>query len=582
MRARSSAASPTTRATAGDRARARDPGARFAVVRSVIGRRTGIEILPATLGASALVRDYLRGNAALAPFYAGFPFDPGAFRRKAEAVHTRLPAPDRERLAPALQPTSPGAAAKISRVLSGDGLAVTTGQQTGLFGGPLYTLYKILSAVRLASELERVLEQPVAPVFWIAADDHDFAEVDHTLIVGADGGSVRIALEQPGDVAPVPMSARRLGAGIESAVETLVAQLPDSAFAGPLVDLIRRAYQPQATMAAAFQALYAGLLAELDVVILDASHPALKQAAVPLLLRELEQASPHAALLGRQSARLEAAGYHAQVAIAADASNLFVHDESGRERLVRDGEEWVLRRTKRSFPEAELRARIARDPASISPGVLLRPVVESALLPTVAYVGGPGEVAYFGQIGCLFRAHGVEPPLVVPRASLTLVEPGIRKLLDRFGMEVTDFERPFHALVTERIRASLPRDVTAPLAELAASIEAGYDRLMVGARAIDPTLEGWMRRTRNQALAQVDDAGRKITSHKKKRSEIEIAQLGRAAASLAPAGVAQDRALNAIPFLAKYGSGLLRDLLDAIEMPVDRPRADWPGVVCGD
>jgi bacillithiol biosynthesis cysteine-adding enzyme BshC len=555
---------------------------RATAARAVIGRRTGLEIRLASLGSTALVRDYLRGDPALAPFYAGFPFDPEAYRRKASAVHARLPAPDRARLAPALEPTSPAAAARMSRVLEGQGLAVTTGQQTGLFGGPLYPLYKVLSAVRLASELEELLGQPVVPVFWVAADDHDWAEVNHAIVASRDGRALRIEVAQAVGAAPVPMSARRPGAAIEPAVEQLLAQLPDSAWAGALSDLVRRAYQPQSTMAEAFRTLFAGLLADLDVVILDPAHPALKRAAAPLLLREIERALSHASILGRQSARLEAAGYHVQVPIAADASNVFVHDEHGRERLVRDGDRWVLRRTKRSFTAAELAAWVERDPSAFSPGVLLRPVVESAVLPTVAYVGGPGELAYFGQIGCLFRAHGVEPPLVVPRASLTLVEPGIRRLLDRFGMEPADFQRPFHELVTERVRASLPREVTAPLAELAATIEAGYDRLMVGARAIDPTLEGWVRRHRNQALAQVESASRKITSHRKKRSGIETAQLGRAAASLAPAGAAQDRALNALPFLARYGPGLVADLRDAIEMPVDRPRPDWMGVVCSE
>lgn len=548
----------------------------------MIGARTGLEIRPASLGSSALVRDYVRGSAGLAPFYAGSPFDPDAFRRKGEAVARRLSAADRSRLAPALQPTSTAAAARLARVLAGDGFAVTTGQQTGLFGGPLYTLYKVLSAVRLAGALESVLDRPVVPIFWIASDDHDWAEVDHTVVTGLAGEVIRIQVEQPSDRPPVPMSIRRLGPGIGPAVEALVGALPATEFAGPLVDLVRAAYTPEATMAGAFHALYAELLAELDVVIVDPGHPAFKAAAAPWLIAELERTERHAALLGRQSARLEQAGYHAQVAVAPDASNVFFHDEQGRERLVRDGDVWSLRRTRRSFTDGELLDRVEREPGAFTPNVLFRPVVESALLPTVSYVGGPGEVAYFGQIGCLFEAHGIEPPVVTPRASLTLVEARVSRLLDRFEMTPADFQRPFHELVTERIRASLPGAVRDPIGSLRSSIEAGYDQLGEGARSIDPTLAGWVRRIRNEALAQVTRAERKITSHQKKRSETEIGQLGRLAASLAPAGVAQDRALCAIPFLARYGPGLVHDVLDAIEVRVDQPRPGWTGVVCHD
>jgi len=553
---------------------ARGPG------RALIGRRTGVDIRPAALGSSALVRDYLGGAASLAPFYAGSPFDPEAYWRKAAAVHARLPAERRRLLRPALHPTTSAAAERLERVLAGEGLAVTTGQQTGLFGGPLYTLYKVLTAVRLADELERVLEQPVVPLFWIASDDHDWAEVDHTLVVDAQNDVLRIRVEQEDAVPPVPMSTRLLGPAVGPAVDALAACLPDSAFAAPLLDAVRDAYRPDVTMAAAFQALFAHLLRAVDVVLVDPSDGSLKNASAELVLREIEASDSHAALLAGQTERLERAGYHAQVSIAADATNVFVHDAAGRDRLVRQGDGWALRRSRRRLTPSELEAWIGREPAAFSPNVLFRPVVESALLPTVAYVGGPGEVAYFGQIGCLFRAHGIEPPLVVPRASLLIIESKVRRLLDRFGMEPAEFQRPFHELLTERMRASLPATVTDPIAELRRTLEAGYDRLTEGAASIDPTLEGWMRAIRNRALSQVTDAEKKVTRHMKKRSEIEVRQLGRAAANLAPGGTPQDRALNALPYLARYGPGLIHDLLDAIDVKPDRSVPGWTGVAC--
>ncbi len=547
-----------------------------------VGEETGLELVVRDLSGTGLVRDYLAGAPQLARFYAGFPFDPGAWQRKAAAVHARLDGAKRSRIADAYLPCTERARARLSRVLAGDGLAVTTGQQTGLFGGPLYTIYKILRAVRAAETLEALLEQPVVAVFWLAGDDHDWAEVNHAAVV--DGGSElkRIALGDDADAPPVPMSARVLGPDIETAVEALVATLPPTEFAAPLIERVRSAYRPGVTMASAFRELLLGVLREVDVVLLDPAHPAVKRAASPLVLRELEQASTHGAQLAAQSERLVAAGYHAQVTIAPEAANVFLYDDQGRDRLTREEGGWMLRRTKRLLSEEEVQSLVASDPSRFSPNVLLRPVVESALIPTVAYVGGPAEVSYFAQIGCLFEAHGVEPPLVLPRLSLTIVEGRVRKVLDKFGLEPADLTRPFHEVATGVVHGELPDTVTEPLRRLREAAQAEYETLAEGAATIDPTLRNWVIGGRNTLLGQLDGAEKKMTSHLKKKSEVELEQLRKAAVNVFPGGEPQDRVLNILPYLARYGPGLLRDLAAAVGVQLDRAVPGWTGVVCDD
>ena len=546
------------------------------------GVETGIELRIGSLTGSDLVRDYHAGADALAPFFAGFPFDPDAYRRKAAAVHARLAPADRARVAAALRPTNAAVGVKLERVLAGDGFAVTTGQQAGLFGGPLYTLYKILSAVRLAHAVEAILGVPVVPLFWIAADDHDFAEVDHAFVIDGSNALRRVTLEAPPDAPPVPMSERVSGDAITAALDAFVANLPQSEFAAPLAELLRSTWTPAATMAGAFGDMLAGLLADIDVVLIDASHADLKSAAAPLLLRELEHAASHTAKLRERTDALIARGYHEQVTIATEAANVFYHDVSGRDRLTREDGGWMLRRSKRSISDAELHALVRREPERFSPNVLLRPVVESALVPTLAYVGGPAEISYFAQIGCLFELHGIEPPLVAPRASVTIVEPRVRRVLDKFGLEPSDLMRPFHEVSTQVIHDELPHEVLDPIARLRSAITEHYDRLIEGAATVDPTLRGWVTSVRNQSLGQVDSAEKKITSHLKKRSEIELDQLRKAALSLYPDGAPQERVLNALPLIARYGPGLLRDLLAAASPRLDRPRPAWRGVVCDD
>jgi bacillithiol biosynthesis cysteine-adding enzyme BshC len=548
---------------------------------SVIGPQTGLELHIGRPGGSNLIRDLVAGAPALAPFYAGHFRDPDAFRRKADAVHARLRPDLRARLSDAFVATTGLAEAKLHEVLAGRGLAVTTGQQTGLFGGPLYTVYKILSAVRLAESLESQLGEPVLPIFWIASDDHDWAEVNHTAVVDASDDVRRLALDDPEDAPRVPMSERALPDEIGSVVDDLAGLLADTEFSSPLCRLVRDAYRPGATMAAAFGTLMRGLLAGFDLALIDAAHPALKTAAAPILAREVADAQANARLVRAQTDRLLAAGYHEQVTVSDDAANVFMHEVDGRDRLTRAERGWQLRRTRRSYSSAELERLLADEPARFSPNVFLRPVVESALIPTVAYVAGPGEASYFAQIGCLFKAHGVEPPIVVPRHGVTIVEPRIRRLLDKFGYEPADFARPLHEITTEVVHSGLPAPVTGGLERLRATIEREYDELASAAGAIDPTLREWVAGKRNRALIDAATTERKIVGHLKKRRGDEIRQLRRVSLNLYPDGAPQERVLNLLPYLARYGPGLLRDIAAAMDAPLDRRAADWQVVDCG-
>jgi uncharacterized protein YllA (UPF0747 family) len=202
------------------------------------------------------------------------------------------------------------------------------------------------------------------------------------------------------------------------------------------------------------------------------------------------------------------------------------------------------------------------------------------LIPTVAYVGGPAEIGYFAQIGCLFNEHKIDPPLVVPRCSVTIVEGKVRKVLDKFGLEPREVMRPFHELATHVIRDELPDAVRHPLTRLRGDLHSGYDALAEGAALIDPTLKPFVLSARNNALSQVDTAEKKLTSHLKKRSETELDQLRKAAVHLYPGGAAQERVLNVLPFLARYGPGLLQDIAGVIRVSLDRPSPEWSGVLC--
>jgi bacillithiol biosynthesis cysteine-adding enzyme BshC len=531
------------------------------------------------LGGGRLVQDYLAGAPALAPFFTGHFGDIAAYRRKAADVDARFDPAAGTALAGALRPLG-DAAGHLHDVLAGNGYFVTTGQQPALFGGPLYCLYKALAAIRLAAALEHVLRRPVLALFWIGADDHDWEEANHAVTIDAQNYARRVTVSSEAEAVPLPLSERRWGPDVTRAVAEFSELLPRTEFSDDVSAHLQRAYSPDATVADSFAATLELLLRDERIALISSAAPELRRAAAPVLRASIERAADHAAVLARQTERLLAAGYHTQVTVAPDASNVMVLDENGRDRLVRGDGGWLTRREKRPLSEAELLARLDETPDRFSANVLLRPVVENATLPTIAYVAGPGEISYYAQIGCLFTAYGMLPPVVVPRPSITIIEGKVRKVLDKLALEPDVFARPFHELVTTVIRQEIPDDVAAALRTLRGALQDGYETLTEAASRIDPTLAGPLTAARNNSLGHLNDVEKKITGHLRQRNDILVEQLRKAAANLYPEGAAQERMLNPLPYLARYGPDLVRALAAAMDL---EPHAlvSWPGPECG-
>lgn len=455
--------------------------------------------------------------------------------------------------------------------MAGNGIFITTGQQAGLFTGPLYTIHKILSAIQLARALEPVLARPVVPLFWIASDDHDWEEVNHVDVLDRENALHRIALPSPEGAPPVSMRRRRLGPEVETALAEFIQALPTTEFAGSILEQLREAYRPERTVAEAFGDAIARLFAPFDLLLIDGGQPEVKEMAADLLGRELERSAEHEALLSKHTRELEGAGYHAQVPVLAGGTNVFYEDEQGRERVFREDGAYVLRRTGRRVEARELRALLEREPARFSPNVVLRPVVENAVLPTVAYVGGPAEVSYYGQIGPLFREHGIEMPVVFPRFGITLVEAKVRKVLDKFRLEVEDFRRPTHEVAARVVREELPDEVSEAVATLRRQINEGYERLIRAAQGVDPTLKGPLQGARNTSHIQLADAEKKIAHHLKLQSDLGLDQLEKVRSNLFPHGQPQERVLNIYQYLVRYGSELLPAIGAAMDVRLREP-----------
>jgi len=511
---------------------------------------------------SPLFKDYIQGETHLAGFFEGDFRDPGAFQEKAREVDERFHRDARERVASLVREPSEAGKRGLDRFLAEGGYLVTTGQQPGLFTGPLYSLYKALSAVKLAEALEPVLGRPVLPLFWVASEDHDWAEADHTYLLDKENDlSVFRVPEQEG---PPSRSLHRipLDSGLEDILAQFLEHLPQTEFPPDLFKLIRESYVSGQTLSEGFSQLLEGLLADLPLLFVDGANPALKKASQPALLRELDGAEEHEALLHRVGSHLERGGYNLQVPILEGGVNLFFEGPAGRDRLYRDGAGFRLNHAGTKLTGDEIRARTAEDPSLLSPNVLLRPVVESALFPTVSYVAGPGELAYYAQLKDFFRCHGIRMPVIFPRHAATLVESKVGKVLDKFHLAVEELHRPHHELAAEIAREEIPPEVRQALGEIRGAIGKGAGALARAAQGVDPTLKGPVTNARNASYQAFDEAEKKILQAVKRENGIALGQLEKAQQNLFPAGKPQERVLNPFYYLARYGPELIPALLD--------------------
>ena len=531
------------------------------------------------LRGAALIRDYYETVPALAQFFPGSPWDGAAWRRVAADVRDYFDTARLRAMTAAIRAGTPAARERLARIANGDGFFVQTGQQAGLFGGPLYTVHKILTTVRLAHTLEAELRVPVAPLFWIAADDHDFAEVNHAFVLTEQHELVNIALADDGSP-PASMNNRKLGPDVRALLNQLAQILPAGDSSAELLEVLGSAYRPDASVAQAFGELIAFLFDRFDLLITSSADPTLKRLATPLMRYELAHAEAHEDAVNNQTQKLVSLGYHEQVPVRSDAANVSYEDEHGRDRLMRAGGAWELSRSKQRLTHAEIDGLLETEPLRFSANVLLRPVIASAVFPTLAYVGGPAEVSYFAQIGCLFAAHGVPMPLVVPRAGVEIVEHKVQKVLDKFGLSPADVRMPFDRLVTQVVRAELPREVTETIERLRTQLTDGYAALVNAAIEIDPTLQGPLESARKAGDKMLTNMDKKIVRHLKRRNAIELDQLRRASTNLYPQGTPQERVIGIATYYARYGPAILDAIAGSIGITINRPAPAWTGVMC--
>ncbi|HEX7956632.1 MAG TPA: bacillithiol biosynthesis cysteine-adding enzyme BshC, partial [Pyrinomonadaceae bacterium] len=523
-------------------------------------------------GQSRLFLEYLADPASLRRFYpeaVRFHHELAARRARVLEHH----AADRGALCDALAESNArwGASAEteanVRRLRAPASVAVVTGQQTGLFTGPLYTLYKALSAVKLASCLTARGTEAV-PVFWMATEDHDWEEVQAAEVIACDGRlaevSVPAGLHREGE----PVGGVLLDESVEESVRRLFDLVPSSEFLPDLERLVRDAYRPGRTHGEAFARMLAALTGRYGLVLLDPTEPALKRLAAPLYAEAARLGAEIAAATDARSRELAAAGYHAQVHTSPDSFPLFLIDGNGARRALTRTDEGRYRAkgAEGEWTTEELSALALGEPERFSPNVTLRAVVQDYMLPTVAYFGGAAEVAYFAQTAESYRVLGRPATPILHRASLTVVERRAGRTLERYGLRLEDFFGGLDPVIARVVEGHLGREVAGAFGQADEAVARALDGLREKLRDFDPTLADALDGGRRKIAHQLEGLRSRFHRAQMQRDRAVLRQLERAATALYPEKSLQERHVNVTSFLARHGRYFVEWVHDAIDL----------------
>ena len=446
-------------------------------------------------------------------------------------------------LAPAFAATGE-ARSRLSRAAE-SGVVVTTGQQPGLFGGPMYTWSKAIAALALADELEQQLGVPVAPVFWAATDDADWLEAAVTHVVGPNGLET-LTLEGPATDG-IAMAEVALGD-----MQALIARLraaSGSAAHLDIMELVESAYVAHATIGAAYVQLLRGVLEPFGIAVLDTSHSALRTAADPHLRRALSNATVVDECVRDSVERIRAAGFEPQVEDVDGLTLVFRTTRTERGN------------TRERVPVANA-ARVAREAeiGTLGPNVLLRPVIERALLPTMAYLAGPGEFAYFAQVAPVAKALQTAVPIAVPRWSGTVLEPHIAEVLERLQLDEGAFDDP-HAIETKIAKSALDEGVADAFERVRVTTETQLRALQSAIKASDSIVaQSVVEGTQRDIAHKLDRLERRMVAGVKRRERTLMRDVAVARAAIKPLNKSSERVLNLLPVLARYGPSVLESM----------------------
>lgn len=528
------------------------------------------QIPPSAGGFSRLFFDYLYDASKVKPFY-GHNFREGAaFESVMTSIDGRML--DRQSLVATLKEqnsrfgSGEKAAASIALLAKPTTYAVVTGQQCTLFGGPAYTVFKTVTAIQLAARLKRKFpEKDFVPVFWIEGEDHDFAEMNHVALFDPEGSPARVEY-LPGGVLPDrnvgPVGELVFDSTLNATFGNLEALLARSEFSPDLLMMLKECYGEGQTFGMGFARWMAKLFSEYGLVLMSPNDPRLKKLLTPLFVNEVTEYPRTSQLVIARSAELEES-YHAQV--KAKSVNLFLFHKGGRYPIEPREHDFSLRGTRHFVTREEL-LRIAKEnPELLSPNVVLRPLAQDTLLPTVSYVAGPSEIAYYAQLTTLYEDFGLSMPVIYPRASATFVEERVVRMMEKYTLRLEDLFDDIEHIKSKVIEQIDEVHVDQIFEEASKSVHHALQELRFGVNDVDSTLLGPLDSVRSKFDMNLGVLKEKAIAAQKQRHEVAMRQIEKSVGRLLPGSILQERQVGTIYFMNKYGLELIQWLMGELD-----------------
>ena len=448
-----------------------------------------------------------------------------------------------------------------------DCVAVVTGQQAGLFTGPLYTIYKALSAVKMTECLIGRGYKAV-PIFWIATEDHDFEEVSKTSVINSQGNLIEIKNEPKRCHENLPVGYVELDESIEPTIEELFKNLPHTEFTDELREFVEKTWASGVDYGDAFARLLTDFLGKYGLIVLCPLDARLKKLATPIYVEAIKKSDEIVSALRRRSEELEEAGYHAQVLVAEDYFPLFWQAKNGTRHALKKNESGTFKAKdiEREFTLVELAAKAAEEPQRFSPSVVLRSVVQDYLLPTVCYFGGAAEIAYFAQSAEVYRI--LERPVtpIFHRQSFTIIEPKHAKTLKKYDLELKDLFAGIENLMPQIVEKFLNQEMAQIFAEVDVNINAELNRLDRNLSRIEPTLAESLANRRRKIAYHISNLRTKFHNAQMRKDKVIKRQIEMAFTSLVPNRHLQERTLNVNSFINRHGLYLIDWIYQAIDL----------------
>lgn len=445
-------------------------------------------------------------------------------------------------------------------------LAIVTGQQLGLLGGPLYTFYKIITVIKLANFLNnRYDELNFVPIFWMEGDDHDFNEVRSINIFDTENNLLNVGYKEqiePED-SKQSVGILKFDETLNDVFQLLQNSLRETEFKNPLLGTLRRMYSPGKTFTSSFRNLIHSVFDDQGLVLLDPQDKQIKEMLKPVFSKEINNFREHTTKLVHISAKLEEV-YFAQAKV--NPVNLFYSTDDGRYLIEPVENHFRLKRKRKSFTKEELLALVENEPERFSPNVLLRPICQDYILPTAFYVGGPSEIAYFAQVAPLYDFYDIPMPVIYPRSSATLLEPNIKKTLEKYDISLNDIFLGVEELKKNVIDSLTENKIDDIFSETENDIDLSLDKLKENLFKIDKTIADSSKRYRSKIFNVLAELKGKAEQAQNQKFEVTLRQLDKASTILFPSNTLQERVLNFIYFTNKYGEGFLKKIFDDLEI----------------